>query len=95
MGPLISSNCKYKHERSKLCIVALWFVGQGSSNHNHFQGQITSYRYAWAKLTKGMFMKVQNFNIESKSKKGFEKGDVHVDYSGVNDDCVTNHNFWT
>jgi len=25
-----------------------------------------------------MFVKVENFNIESKSKKGFEKGDMHV-----------------
>jgi hypothetical protein len=27
---------------------------------------------------KGMFIKVKNFNIESKSKKRFEKGDMHV-----------------
>jgi hypothetical protein len=25
-----------------------------------------------------MFMQVENFNIESKSKRGFEKGDMHV-----------------
>jgi hypothetical protein len=25
-----------------------------------------------------MFVKVENFNIESKSKRGFEKGDMHV-----------------
>jgi hypothetical protein len=25
-----------------------------------------------------MFARVENFGIESKSKKGFEKGDVHV-----------------
>ncbi len=25
-----------------------------------------------------MFVKVENFNIESNSKKGFEKGDMHV-----------------
>jgi hypothetical protein len=25
-----------------------------------------------------MFVKVQNFGIESKSKRGFEKGDIHV-----------------
>jgi hypothetical protein len=25
-----------------------------------------------------MFVKVENFNIELKSKKGFEKGDMHV-----------------
>jgi hypothetical protein len=29
-------------------------------------------------LQKGMFARVENFNIESKSKKGFEKGDMHV-----------------
>jgi len=28
-------------------------------------------------LQKGMFMRVENFGIESKSKKGFEKGDMH------------------
>jgi len=27
---------------------------------------------------KGMFVKVENFGIELKSKKGFEKGDMHV-----------------
>ncbi len=25
-----------------------------------------------------MFVRVENFNIESKSKKGFEKSDMHV-----------------
>jgi hypothetical protein len=25
-----------------------------------------------------MFVKVENFGIESKSKRGFEKGDMHV-----------------
>jgi hypothetical protein len=25
-----------------------------------------------------MFLKVENFNIESYSKRGFEKGDMHV-----------------
>jgi len=25
-----------------------------------------------------MFVKVENFNIELKSKRGFEKGDMHV-----------------
>jgi hypothetical protein len=29
-------------------------------------------------LQKRMFVKVENFNIESKSKKGFEKSDMHV-----------------
>jgi hypothetical protein len=29
-------------------------------------------------LQKGMSARVENFNIESKSKKGFEKGDMHV-----------------
>jgi hypothetical protein len=29
-------------------------------------------------LQKGMFEKVEFFCIESKSKKGFEKGDMHV-----------------
>jgi len=29
-------------------------------------------------LQKGMFVKVENFCIESKSKRGFEKGDMHV-----------------
>jgi hypothetical protein len=29
-------------------------------------------------LQKGMFVKVKFFHIESKSTKGFEKGDVHV-----------------
>jgi hypothetical protein len=29
-------------------------------------------------LQKGMFVKVENFGITSKSKKGFEKGDMHV-----------------
>ncbi len=29
-------------------------------------------------LQKGMFVKVENFGIESKSKRGFEKGDMHV-----------------
>ncbi len=29
-------------------------------------------------LQKGMFVKVENFNIESNSKRGFEKGDMHV-----------------
>jgi hypothetical protein len=29
-------------------------------------------------LQKGMFMRVKIFNIESKSKRGFEKGDMHV-----------------
>jgi hypothetical protein len=27
---------------------------------------------------KGMFVRVENFGIESKSKRGFEKGDMHV-----------------
>jgi hypothetical protein len=29
-------------------------------------------------LRKGMFVTVENFNIESHSKRGFEKGDMHV-----------------
>jgi len=29
-------------------------------------------------LPKGMFMRVKIFNIESKSKRGFERGDMHV-----------------
>jgi hypothetical protein len=29
-------------------------------------------------LEKGMFMRLENFGIESKSKRGFEKGDMHV-----------------
>ncbi len=29
-------------------------------------------------LQKNMFVKVENFGIESKLKKGFEKGDMHV-----------------
>ncbi len=29
-------------------------------------------------LTKGMFMKVKNFNIESKSKMGFEKCNMDI-----------------
>jgi hypothetical protein len=29
-------------------------------------------------LQKGMFMKVEIFGIESKSKKGFEKKDMHI-----------------
>jgi hypothetical protein len=29
-------------------------------------------------LQKGMFVKVENFGIKSKSKEGFEKGDMHV-----------------
>jgi copper(I)-binding protein len=29
-------------------------------------------------LQKGMFMKVENFDIKPKSKRGFEKGDMHV-----------------
>jgi hypothetical protein len=29
-------------------------------------------------LQKGMFVKVQNFGIESMFKRGFEKGDMHV-----------------
>jgi hypothetical protein len=29
-------------------------------------------------LQKGMFMKVENFGLEPKSKRGFEKGDMHV-----------------
>jgi hypothetical protein len=29
-------------------------------------------------LQKGMFVTVENFNIESKSKRGLEKGDMHV-----------------
>jgi hypothetical protein len=27
---------------------------------------------------KGMFVRVENFGIESKSKRGLEKGDMHV-----------------
>jgi hypothetical protein len=29
-------------------------------------------------LQKDMFIRVENFGIESKSKRGFEKGDMHV-----------------
>jgi hypothetical protein len=29
-------------------------------------------------MQKDMFVKVENFGIESKSKRGFEKGDMHV-----------------
>ncbi len=29
-------------------------------------------------LQKGMFVKVENFGVESKSKRGFEIGDMHV-----------------
>ncbi len=29
-------------------------------------------------LQKNMFVRVENFNIDSKSKMGFEKGDMHV-----------------
>jgi hypothetical protein len=29
-------------------------------------------------LQKGMFVRVENFSIKSKSKRGFEKGDMHV-----------------
>jgi hypothetical protein len=30
------------------------------------------------RLQKCKFMKVENFSIESNSKRGFEKGDMHV-----------------
>jgi hypothetical protein len=29
-------------------------------------------------LQKGVFVRLENFDIESKSKNGFEKGDMHV-----------------
>ncbi len=29
-------------------------------------------------MQKGVFMRVENFGIESKSKRGFKKGDMHV-----------------
>jgi hypothetical protein len=29
-------------------------------------------------LQKGMFVRVENVGIESKSKRGFEKGDMHI-----------------
>jgi hypothetical protein len=29
-------------------------------------------------LQKGMFVKVENFGVESNSKRGFEKGDMHI-----------------
>jgi hypothetical protein len=40
-------NCKYDHGKSMLCIFAVWFVRHGSSDHNHFEGEIASYRDAW------------------------------------------------
>jgi hypothetical protein len=65
-----------EHGRSKLYIFALWFVGQSSSNHSAFEGEIVSYKIDEKHLQKGMFVKVENFGIESKSKWSFEKDDM-------------------
>ncbi len=46
-GTLIWLNCKEEYGRSKLCIFALWFVRHGNFDHNHFEGEITSYTDAW------------------------------------------------
>jgi len=56
-----------------ICIV---IVGQGSFNHSAFEGEIVSYKIDEKHLQKGMFVKVENFGIESKSKRSFEKGDM-------------------
>jgi hypothetical protein len=58
-----------------ICIVS---VGHGSFNHNHFEGEITLLEMHEQHLQKGMFMKGQIFCIESKSKRGYENGDMHV-----------------
>jgi hypothetical protein len=44
--------CKLEHGWSKLCIYALWFVGHNDFDHNHFEGEIPSYKNAWATFAK-------------------------------------------
>ncbi len=56
----------------------MWFVGHGNFDHNHFEDEITSYTYAWATFVKMHACEMENFGIQSKSKKGFEKSDMHV-----------------
>ncbi len=46
------SNCNLKHGRFGLYIFALWFVGHGNFDHNHFEDEITSYTDAWATFVK-------------------------------------------
>jgi hypothetical protein len=48
--PLI--NYKEEHGRSRLYIFALWIVEKGNSNHNHFEGEITSYKNVWIAFAK-------------------------------------------
>ncbi len=43
---------------------------------NHFDNEIPSHKSA--NLQNHMFVRIENFGIESKSTKSFEKGDMHV-----------------
>jgi hypothetical protein len=61
-----------------LYIFALWFVEWGSSDHNHFKGEITSYKDATTIFAKKHVCEGWKFQHWIKFKKGFEKGDKHV-----------------
>jgi hypothetical protein len=56
----------------------LWFVKHGSFDHNHLEGEITSYKNAWTTFAIGIYLTMECFGIKSKSKRGFEKGDIHI-----------------
>jgi len=43
---------------------------------NHFENEIPSHKSA--NLQNHMFVRIENFDIELKSTKSFEKGDMHV-----------------
>jgi hypothetical protein len=50
--------------------IAFWFVEHSNYNHNHFEGEITSYKNAWTTFAKGHFCECQkHWNPEGVSKK--------------------------
>jgi hypothetical protein len=49
-----------------------------NSDHNYFEGEIALYRIAWTTFAKRHVCEGGKFGIESKSKRGCEKDDMHV-----------------
>jgi hypothetical protein len=78
MAPMIElQKGVWKIQAMHICIVI--YETPNSFDPNHFEGEIASYTNASTTFTKGhVFVIIIFFGIEPKSKKGFEKGNMHV-----------------
>jgi hypothetical protein len=63
----------------------LLFVKYGSFDHNHLEGEITSYKNAWTTFVIGIYVTMECFGIKSKSKRVLKK----VTYTSLQ--LVDNH----